>query len=390
MHIVYGFSGCSEQTYQKLLGGIGSNAAVKYHRLLMEGLAENGISVLGNSGLPVNRSIMKKLWIHPVDDEENGVRYHYFRTVNFPILRHIGLYFGARHAVLRARKKTKEKCYALCDCLNIATAYGMARGARRGKIPLILIVTDLPDMMGGGKLTKKLNNRLFAKADGFIFLTEQMNARVNKKGKPYIVLEGHADSALPELSPDAKYERTSGKQIVIYAGSLKKIYGIENLVTGFLQADIPNAELHIYGNGDFREELETIAKNTETVKYLGLRPNAEIVYEEQRAALLVNPRPTAPEYTKYSFPSKNMEYMASGTPILTTKLPGIPAEYAPYIYMIEEDTAAGVKKALSAVLTLPFATREQKGRAARAFVFENKSNKVQAEKIKSFLEQKIG
>ena len=58
------------------------------------------------------------------------------------------------------------------------------------------------------------------------------------------------------------------------------------------------------------------------------------VAEELKATLLVNPRPTTEEFTIYSFPSKNMEYMASGTPLLTTKLPGMPEEYHQYVLAI--------------------------------------------------------
>ena len=48
---------------------------------------------------------------------------------------------------------------------------------------------------------------------------------------------------------------------------------------------------------------------------------------------------------KYSFPSKNMEYMVSGTPVLTTRLPGMPMEYYPYVYFIEEESADGIAAA---------------------------------------------
>ena len=36
--------------------------------------------------------------------------------------------------------------------------------------------------------------------NGFVFLTEQMNQRLNKKNKPYIVLEGHVDSEVSYLN----------------------------------------------------------------------------------------------------------------------------------------------------------------------------------------------
>ena len=81
--------------------------------------------------------------------------------------------------------------------------------------------------------------------------------------------------------------------------------------------------------------FKKLAQQYPAVKYKGVAPNAVIVEEELKATLLVNPRPTGEEYTKYSFPSKNMEYMASGTPVLTTCLPGMPAEYNEYVYLLK-------------------------------------------------------
>lgn len=69
------------------------------------------------------------------------------------------------------------------------------------------------------------------------------------------------------------------------------------------------------------------------------------------ATLLVNSRFTIEEFTKYSFPSKNMEYMASGTPLLTTKLPGMPQEYYPYVFLFDEETIDGYADAISNALT---------------------------------------
>ena len=113
--------------------------------------------------------------------------------------------------------------------------------------------------------------------------------------------------------------------------------------------------------------------------------NTEIVDKEQEATLLVNPRPTEEEYVKYSFPSKTMEYMASGTPVLTTVLPGMPKEYHPYVFLLEEETADGIAKMLKEVLSQSDEALFQKGRDARRFVLEQKNNVIQAGQILEML-----
>ena len=106
------------------------------------------------------------------------------------------------------------------------------------------------------------------------------------------------------------------------------------------------------------------------------------------ATLLVNPRPTGEEYVKYSFPSKTMEYMSTGTPVLTTVLPGMPREYYPYVYLLEDETADGIAAKLREIFALTDEALFQKGCAAREFVLKEKNNVRQAGRILAMLEGK--
>ena len=105
-----------------------------------------------------------------------------------------------------------------------------------------------------------------------------------------------------------------------------------------------------------------------------------------QATLLVNPRPTHEEFVRYSFPSKTMEYMSTGTPLLTTCLPGMPEEYRPYVYLIREETPQGIARALKETLSQSDQALFDKGMAARNFILKEKNNVIQAGKILSMLE----
>ena len=385
MQILYGFSNCTDKKYNELMNG--KNLFIlrpdqKYHSLLIRGLSANGADVKCFSGLPINRRLTKKLLIHEKDETEDGVNYHYISTVNLPILRQLCVFLGSFFGVLGTKKCNDT--FAICDCLNIANAYGMMLAGKLKKIPTVTIVTDIPDMMYSGVM-KKIANSFFKSVDGFVLLTDAMNSRVNAKMKPNIVLEGHVDSAFHEAQTVSEL----GTQRIVYAGSVEEIYGIKNLVEGFILANLNNCELVIYGDGDYAERLIDISNQHTSVKYMGIRENDEVVRAEQTASLLVNPRPTAPEYTKYSFPSKNMEYMVSGTPILTTKLPGMPEEYYPYVYSIEDETPMGISDILKVIFSLPINERMQKGASARKFVLQNKSNVKQASRIIDFLMKEV-
>ncbi len=153
------------------------------------------------------------------------------------------------------------------------------------------------------------------------------------------------------------------------------------MVDGFVLANVPDSELHIYGNGPYVDELQKVTQEHPNVIYHGIAMNDEVVRAEIEADLLINPRPTHEEFTKYSFPSKNMEYMASGTPVLTTNLPGMPEEYKQYVYLIENESAEGIARAIRSVLLVDSCTHNRRGTAAQEFVLQSKNNITQSAKV---------
>lgn len=382
MNIIYIASTCSREKYFEYVEKKGERAAQqaqKYNLLLAEGLAANSAQVDLFSTRPINRNFEKRIWFKGEKERKNGVNFHYMPFMNLPVLRNVFLFFDVFNKVLFS-KRSKKDTAIVCDALNITAAFASCIAAKLRGFKNIAIVTDVPCFLSRkARSYERLNLKIMQSFNGYLLLTKQMNDIVNPHNTPYIVLEGHADEKMAyeknELSE--KYD----KRVCLYAGSLKTIYGIQYLVNGFLSANIPNSELHIYGNGDFETQLFEIAKNHENIKYFGIAPNSEVVKAELKASLLVNPRPSNEEYTKYSFPSKNMEYMASGTPVLTTHLPGMPDDHKPYVFFIEEENEDGAKAALEKVFALSDKELNDFGKKAKEFILEKKNNVAQGKKV---------
>lgn len=382
MHIIYAVTTCSDRVYQQLFAKVKTKPAFqsqKYHRLLIEGLAAGAkVDVVANP--PVNRSVLSESLVRLPREEEGGATYRYIPAIRNPIVKAAAVGVGTFFQTLLLMQKDSA---VIVDGLNRVTALSAMLAARlRGK-PCVGIVTDLPDMLSGSGFSKKLANFVIRHCTHYVLLTEAMNGYLNKRGKPYVILEGHADITMADRIPSM--EKKAAPRVCFYAGGVSRQYGLANLVEGFRKADIPNAQLHIYGPGDYVKELQQIAAEDPRVSYGGMLLNTEIVEKEQEATLLVNPRPTDEEYVKYSFPSKTMEYMASGTPVLTTVLPGMPKEYHPYVYLLEEESADGIAEMLTEVLSNSDEALFQKGKEARSFVLERKNNVIQARKILEML-----
>ena len=382
MHIIYAVTTCSDRVYKQLFSHVKTKPAFqsqKYHRLLIEGLAAGAkVDVVANP--PVNRSVLSEKFLRLPREEEGGATYRYIPAIRNPIVKAAAVGVGTFFQTLLLMQKDSA---VIVDGLNRVTALSAMLAARlRGK-PCVGIVTDLPDMLSGSGFSKKLANFVIRHCTHYVLLTEAMNGYLNKRGKPYVILEGHADITMADRIPSM--EKKAAPRVCFYAGGVSRQYGLANLVEGFRKADIPNAQLHIYGPGDYVKELQQIAAEDPRVSYGGMLLNTEIVEKEQEATLLVNPRPTDEEYVKYSFPSKTMEYMASGTPVLTTVLPGMPKEYHPYVYLLEEESADGIAEMLTEVLSNSDEALFQKGKEARSFVLEQKNNVIQARKILEML-----
>jgi glycosyltransferase involved in cell wall biosynthesis len=329
---------------------------------------------------PVNRSVLSQKFVRLPRETEGGAQYRYIPAIRNPVLKAFCVGMGTFFQTLFLIRKDSA---VIVDGLNRMTALAAMLAARLRGVPCIGIVTDLPDMLGGGRFSKAMANVVIDCCTGYVLLTEAMNGYLNKKGKLYVILEGHADISMRDKVPSL--EKKTTPRICFYAGGVSKQYGLGNLVDGFRKADLPNTRLDIYGPGDYVEELKEIAAEDPRVFYGGMLLNTEIVSREQEAALLVNPRPTDEEYVKYSFPSKTMEYMASGTPVLTTVLPGMPKEYHPYVFLLEDETTDGIARKLREVLEASDEELFGKGKAARAFVLEQKNNVIQAAKILEML-----
>lgn len=391
MKIVYISIACSKDYYAQLFKDMKikpGQQVQKYHKLILEGISATATELRTISIPPVTRSTSKKHFIKKYRDIENNVIYNYSFIINLPIIKNIANFSSAFWETIRQIKADKESA-VICDVLNVSISAAALLASKILRRNSVGIVTDIPAFVATGSLPffVKLNNFILSKFDSYVFLTENMNELINKKNVPYEVIEGQVDIRMKNI--ENKLESKFDKKICIYAGGLQRIYGIDYLVKGFLKANVHDSELHIYGNGDYENELIEICKHSENVKYFGVIPNDIVVQNEIMATLLVNPRPSSEEYTKYSFPSKNMEYMVSGTPILTTNLPGMPSEYLEHVYLIDDESIDGLSDIFKDLLNRPRAELHEKGLSAKKFVLQEKNNIIQSKKIIDLIQKLI-
>ena len=381
--IIYASFMCSEPFFHRLFNGVSDKpgqAVQKYNRLLAEGLAEaERTKVYAVSEIPVNERNFKGIFFRGRAERNNGVYYRYLPLINKHGVKDIGAVFAGFLKCIRIIRKSEGNIYIMADILNAPIALGAFFAARLFKKQYIAVVTDLPEYvyLSDDKIYSYVSDILIKKADKYVFLTEQMSVKKNILDKPYVIVEGLVD--IKEKNKEVPTIR--GDKKIVYTGSIHEKYGIGKLLEGFLKADVDGTELHIYGNGDMKERLSEVTLKHSNIFYHGDVLMEDAVKAQKNAVLLVNPRPSGEEYTQYSFPSKTMEYMVSGRPVLMTKLKGMPAEYYEYLYLIDDESPEGIAEALRNVLAKGGKEMLRKGESARKFVLNKKNNIAQAEKL---------
>lgn len=264
------------------------------------------------------------------------------------------------------------------------------------KVDFIAIWTDPPSISFEkesflkSKLRKaelRLSKSIMKKATKVIALTKYL-AEDFAPGKPYLVIEGIIDKNDINSSKNYQEIQNSGPIKIAYTGSLNKRYGIENLVKGFLLIPNDNVVFEIYGRGDYEEELKKICHDHKKICYKGFVSNKEVLAIQRNADFLINARSIDSEYVKYSFPSKTLEYMLSGTPVITTLLPGIPDEYRKYVFVLEDSRPETIASRIQSLNRMSKEEIRVYGVKAQEFA-ASKNYQVQGKKIINFIDKKL-
>lgn len=259
------------------------------------------------------------------------------------------------------------------------------------EMQIAAIVTDLADNAMAFKSNRSLLKRIQLCAarsrtkrcikcvDKFIILTPYMVEKLPEAANNNIVIEGIYHNS-DDLGQYEKLPKT-----LLYAGSFQEFAGVRLLVDAFMATKNPSFRLILCGSGPCDSYIDLCAKHDPRIENRGRVSRDEVIRLQKSVALLVNPRQPNGGITKYSFPSKTMEYMSSGTPMIGYRLEGMPDEYFQYIEVPDDLTADALTRTIEKVLSQPDEFLSAKGESARSFILQNKSAKIQVARLMDFL-----
>ena len=402
MEILYLGTVCNLEKYKKILDKCRKKPTVAtaiFESALLEGFSENNadIQILSYPMIPTFPDSPYFYFGGHVQDVVAGYNCYWLQTINLPLLKQLSRRFDACRAIKRWAKKHAGEGVFLLYSIPPFLAKDIIKFSKKYSIKTAVIVPDLlQNMYINHKINPLVNSfrqlylnpalNLQGDFDGYIYLTEAMKETVAPQ-KPYIVMEGVLNKRTFDQIENSLSLGKASPKAVMYAGRLHEKYGVINLLDAFDMLGDLDIELWLFGEGTAVEEIRRRGKRNLRIRYFGSVSHEEILQYEKKATLLVNPRSSAEEFTKYSFPSKTIEYMFSGTPLLTTKLSGIPKEYFEFVFSVEDNTPLLLSEAMRKILSLPEELLLEKGSSARQFILTNKKAIKQSERILNFLKE---
>lgn len=371
------------------------NAANIYQWGFIEGLICNGqknIEVV--SALPVGSypKFNKKLFFYEKEFRKPNLTVTELGFINFYLLRekirNDKVYKWTKQHLMN---EDKVVLYIYSLYLPFMAALKKIKVEFRQKVHICLIVPDLPGRYGilrniwtpagiWDRLIGKKSLDLSKYADSYVLLTEQMKVALDME-KPSCIVEGFFSEVKSEANKLAKSD--SQDKIILYTGSFNSEFGIDHLLKSFSEIKDKNYKLWLCGPQNRSAEIINAVRKDNRIRYFGYLSKEEIAQIQQLCTLLVNPRQNKGCYVKYSFPSKIMEYLASGIPTVMYKLDGIPSEYDQFINYVGDS----LKEKIIELVSKPSEELQEIGKRAKDWVINEKNSRAQVKKVLEMLEK---
>lgn len=203
-----------------------------------------------------------------------------------------------------------------------------------------------------------LYNFIFKRMYMLITITEHLKKFLIERGvldKKIVVSPDAVDLALFDANVDTRVVRKNfniptDKFVVLYAGQLFQWKGVRTLISA--SRILPNNYMTVIVGGD-SASIGSVQKDSwRNLIFIGQRPVYEIPALLKSADVLVSPNSGKQEISKhYTSPLKLFEYMASGVPMVVSRLPSLQEIVSDDdVFFFEPDSASDLARAIREVV----------------------------------------
>ena len=235
-----------------------------------------------------------------------------------------------------------------------------------------------------------IQHRIIKYFDGHIVVSDCI-ARDFLAGQSYVLAEGGVSPSLLENTATCLQARHHNQNLftIVATGSLDDHNGFAEIIDAFHALQGEHYRLVIAGRGSLQPIIENAVKSDKRISFYGYLEHDKLLSLHASGDVLINMRISRGAQTVYGFPSKTLEYMVSGIPLITTCVGHIEQELSDYCYLLRDETAAGLTMLIKEVEAVPLDERLRIGLSARDYMRTHKTWDAQCEKIFVYLNQKF-
>lgn len=367
-----------------------SEAANNFQRNLLEALIRCGIDqVVALSLLPMARSTRRPVFVggHRSCLDEYLTLWR-APFVNLGWCKPLTAFFSFVGATLAMwlGQKWRPDAILIYDPILRYTLPGLL-AARLWGVPGVLIVADLNpvipwklDRSFMRQVRTRLRARVLHHFDGLIVLSGHVAGDYGA-GKPTLKMEGGITGELAEIPPQLPGD---DHWTLMYSGSLNESSGARLALAAFTFLDDPRYRLWFTGRGPLEGQIRTAARADPRIRCYGFVDRAAYLALAAQATVLLNPRLGWPE-NRYNFPSKLLEYLASGRPVITTSTSDLEAEYGDKVFVLREQTPQALAALIEDVCGMVRSDLDAVGARARAYMLAHKTWAAQGQRVYEFI-----
>ena len=382
MTIIYFTTSQEEKDYRSYIGywKIPLNPSNQnFHNKFIRSLAiKNKVEVI--SIRPYSVSKMKVAKLNKETKEDGNITWHYLKRAGGKIYRSLTILPQVK-AIMK--KMDVKDAVIITDTINTSTCVTANKMGQKYHLPVIGVCTDSPSNIAGTKRSYTMYLLSQAqKYSGYMALTDGLNDLFNPDNKPSYIFEGLVEDRKFNTKP-----ADNKNPYFFFGGALMERYGIYQLIEAFKILNPKDTDLYICGHHGDREMLRSAIKGNTHIKFLGILTMNKVMEYEQRAIASINPRPFTEDLDRFSIPSKTLEYMAMGRPVISVKNSILMEKFPKEVVWVETANPSDLVHGMKEVLKMTESEKEEFGQKAKSRVLSLYSLQSISNNVQPFLEQ---
>jgi glycosyltransferase involved in cell wall biosynthesis len=252
-------------------------------------------------------------------------------------------------------------------------------------IPMVIIVSDLTPPSATRSPLRRLQQlcqMLITRSASGVVVFSSHTGRDLRRHRPWIRMVRPPGQDLLDINanPPASTQPTA-----YFAGTLAEVSGVNLLLEAIERIPNPDYRFWFSGRGPLDERIRALAAHDARVTHWGFVSREKYLELLRTAAVLINPRPSRLPENRYNFPSKLMEYMAAGRPVISTATSDVAEHYADAVVLLDDETPERLAQLIQQVCEMSANEQMKLGQRARRFV-QDETWMRQAQRILDFMQ----